>query len=185
MILLDLFLGFLKVGFFSFGGAYGSIPIIRDVVFRYGWMSDEEITYMIAVSESTPGPIMVNLATYVGSTKAGIIGAAIATIGVVIPSFVIILLVMVILKNLLNNKYVQAILSGFTSCVIGIIIATGLYMIISRVMNISSDMMTNVKSFIIVLVLLAVSFVYKKFAKQKISPIKLIILGGVLGIIFF
>ena len=81
MIYLDLFLGFLKVGLFAFGGAYGAIPLIRDVVLSYGWLSDEALAYMIAVSESTPGPIMVNLATYVGSSQAGLIGAIIATVG--------------------------------------------------------------------------------------------------------
>ena len=67
MTYIELFLGFLKVGCFAFGGAYGAIPLIRDVVLSYGWLDDETLTYMIAVSESTPGPIMVNLATYVGS----------------------------------------------------------------------------------------------------------------------
>ena len=71
MIHLDLFLGFLRVGLFAFGGAYGAIPLIRDVVLSYDWLSDEALTYMIAVSESTPGPIMVNLATYVGSRILG------------------------------------------------------------------------------------------------------------------
>ena len=75
MICLHLFLGFLKVGCFAFGGAYGAIPLIRDVVLSYGWLTDESLTYMIAVSESTPGPIMVNLATYVGSSQAGLPGA--------------------------------------------------------------------------------------------------------------
>ena len=84
MIYLDLFLGFLRVGLFAFGGAYGAIPLIRDVVLSYGWLSDEALTYMIAVSESTPGPIMVNLATYVGSSQAGILGAIIASATVVI-----------------------------------------------------------------------------------------------------
>lgn len=112
MIYLDLFLGFLRVGLFAFGGAYGAIPLIRDVVLSYGWLSDEALTYMIAVSESTPGPIMVNLATYVGSSQAGFLGAVIATLAVVLPSFIIILLVMIALKNLLNNKYMQAILRG-------------------------------------------------------------------------
>ena len=93
MIYLDLFLGFLKVGCFSFGGAYGAIPLIRDVVMSYGWLSDEMLTYMIAVSESTPGPIMVNLATYIGSSQVGFPGAVIATLAVVLPSFLIILLV--------------------------------------------------------------------------------------------
>lgn len=70
----DLFLGFLIVGMFSFGGAYGAIPLIRDIVLHYGWIDDDMLTNMIAVSESTPGPIMVNLATYIGSNQAGIFG---------------------------------------------------------------------------------------------------------------
>ena len=82
MIYLELLWGFLKVGFFAFGGAYGAIPLIRDVILSYGWLSDDELTYMIAVSESTPGPIMVNLATYVGSSKAGLPGALLATLAV-------------------------------------------------------------------------------------------------------
>ena len=105
MIHLDLFLGFLRVGLFAFGGAYGAIPLIRDVVLSYDWLSDEALTYMIAVSESTTGPIMVNLATYVGSSQAGFLGAVIATLAVVLPSFIIILLVMIALKNLLKNQY--------------------------------------------------------------------------------
>ncbi len=89
MIYSDLLIGFLKVGLFAFGGAYGAIPLIRDVVLSYGWIDDELLTYMIAVSESTPGPIMVNLATYVGSSQAGFPGALIATTAVVLPSFII------------------------------------------------------------------------------------------------
>ena len=77
MMLWNLFLGFLKVGCFSFGGAYAAIPLIREVVLSYGWMDDEKLTYMIAVSESTPGPIMVNMATYVGASQAGFLGGLI------------------------------------------------------------------------------------------------------------
>ena len=109
MIYLELFLGFLKVGCFAFGGAYGAIPLIRDVVMSYGWLNDETLSYMIAVSESTPGPIMVNLATYIGSSQAGIWGAVIATTAVVLPSFLIILLVTVLLKTALKNKYIQSV----------------------------------------------------------------------------
>ena len=105
MIYLELFLGFLKVGLFSFGGAYGAIPLIRDIVLSYGWLDDEMLTYMIAVSESTPGPIMVNLATYVGSSQAGLPGSAIATFAVILPAFIIILLIMVLLRAVLQNAY--------------------------------------------------------------------------------
>ena len=125
MIYLDLFLGFLKVGCFSFGGAYGAIPLIRDVALSYGWLDDETLAYMIAVSESTPGPIMVNLATYVGSSQAGLGGAVLATLAVVLPSFLVILLAAAVLKNLLENQYVKAVLGGLKPCVIGIILATG------------------------------------------------------------
>ena len=109
MILLELFFGFLKVGCFAFGGAYGAIPLIRDVVLSDGWLDDEMLTYMIAVSESTPGPIMVNLATYVGSSQAGFFGSLVATLAVVLPSFIIILLVTALLKAVLKNPYVQAV----------------------------------------------------------------------------
>ena len=97
MIYWDLFLGFLKVGCFTFGGAYSAIPLIRDVVRSYGWLSDETLTYMIAVSESTPGPIIVNIATYVGNSQAGFWGAVLATLAVGLPSFFVILLIMGVL----------------------------------------------------------------------------------------
>lgn len=86
MIYLNLFLGFLRVGCFAFGGAYGAIPLIRDVVLSYGWLNEDTLTYMIAVSESTPGPIMVNLATYIGSSQGGLWGSIIATLAVILPS---------------------------------------------------------------------------------------------------
>ena len=129
MIYLDLFIGFLKVGFFAFGGAYGAIPLIRDVVLDYGWLTDETLAYMIAVSESTPGPIMLNLATYVGSSQAGILGSALATTAVTLPSYAAILGIMCLMQNFMKNKYVQAVLRGLKPCVIGIVLATGLFMV--------------------------------------------------------
>ena len=140
MIYWDLMIGFLKVGLFAFGGAYGAIPLIRDVVLSYGWLEDDMLTTMIAVSESTPGPIMVNLATYVGSTQAGFWGALIATAAVVLPSFVIILLITALLKKLLKNPYVQAVLRGLKPCMIGIILATGVYMILHNCLGSVADL---------------------------------------------
>ncbi|CBK74624.1 Chromate transport protein ChrA [Butyrivibrio fibrisolvens 16/4] len=87
MIYIDLLIGFLEVGLFSFGGAYSAIPLIRDVVRVHAWLDDEMLAYMIAISESTPGPIMVNMATYIGSEKGGLLGAIIATTSVVLPAF--------------------------------------------------------------------------------------------------
>ena len=185
MICLDLFLGFLKVGCFAFGGAYGAIPLIRDVVMSYGWLNDEMLTYMIAVSESTPGPIMVNLATYIGSSQAGFLGASIATLAVVLPSFLIILLVTALLKTALKNKYVQAILRGLKPCVIGIVLATGIYMVLKNCFVTISDVTVNLNAVIISVLLIASMLGYKHLKKKKLSPISLIILSAVLGIIVF
>ena len=185
MIYLDLFLGFLKVGCFAFGGAYGAIPLIRDVVMSYGWLSDEMLTYMIAVSESTPGPIMVNLATYIGSSQAGFLGAVIATLAVVLPSFLIILLVTALLKTALKNKYVQAVLRGLKPCVIGIVLATGIYMVLDNCFGTIFAIKVNVRALIITVLLFASMFGCKYFAKKKSSPILLIVISAIAGIIVY
>ena len=173
MILLELFIGFLKVGCFSFGGAYGAIPLIRDVVLSYGWMNDEMLTYMIAVSESTPGPIMVNMATYVGSSQAGIPGSLVAVLAVVLPAFIIILLVTALLKTVLKNPYVQAVLRGLKPCMIGIILATGVFMLIRNGIVIR-DRAMQIRPLILTLVLGAIYFSSRKIKKRGISPILLI-----------
>ena len=185
MIYFDLFLGFLKVGCFAFGGAYGAIPLIRDVVMSYGWLNDEMLTYMIAVSESTPGPIMVNLATYIGSSQAGFLGAMIATLAVVLPSFMIILLVTALLKTALKNKYVQAVLRGLKPCVIGIVLATGIYMVLSNCFGAISALKVNVQAIILTAILVASMFGYKHFAKKKLSPIILIIVSAMVGVVVY
>lgn len=178
MIYLDLFLGFLRVGCFAFGGAYGAIPLIRDVVLSYGWMSDETLTYMIAVSESTPGPIMVNLATYVGSNQGGLLGAALATFAVILPAFVIVLLVMVLLKSCLENKYVQAVLHGLKPCIVGIILATGAYMTVNHAA-------ADIRAGILTVVLAALMFGSKPIFKKKMSPIALIAISACLGMVVY
>ena len=185
MIYLDLFLGFLRVGLFAFGGAYGAIPLIRDVVLSYGWLSDEMLTYMIAISESTPGPIMVNLATYVGSSQAGLLGAILATLAVVLPSFIIILLVMILLKTLLKNKYVQAILRGLKPCVIGIVLATGIWMILNNCFSLKSGFTFDWKTLLLTFVLGGIMFGSKPLLKKKVSPILLIVISAMLGIVMY
>lgn len=182
MIYLNLFLGFLKVGCFAFGGAYGAIALIRDVVLSYNWLSDERLTYMIAVSESTPGPIMVNLATYVGSSQAGLPGAVIATLAVVLPSFIIILLVMALLKTALKNKYIQAVLGGLKPCIIGMILATGCYMIANNCLLLSSGSGMSLQAIIITAILGILYFGLKKVLKKGISPIMLVIISACLGV---
>ncbi len=185
MIYFDLLIGFLKVGLFAFGGAYGAIPVIRDVVLSYGWIEDEMLTYMIAVSESTPGPIMVNLATYIGSSQAGFPGALIATAAVVLPSFVIVLLLMILLKKLLKNPYVQAVLRGMKPCIIGVILATGVYMVL-RYCVISSDRPTvSLKAVLLTAFLAVIYFGSRKILKKGLSPIALIGISALAGVVVY
>ena len=185
MIYWQLLGAFLKVGLFSFGGAYGAIPLIRDIVLSNGWLSDEMFTYFIAVSESTPGPIMVNMATYIGSGQAGFWGALLATIGVVLPSFVIILLIVSFLNNFINNKVVQAVLKGIRPCFIGIVLATGVYMVISNVIPMMEFALFEWQSLLMTGVLLAVLYGYQKFKNKDFSPILLITLSAVMGIVIY
>jgi len=182
MILWQLFLSFLQVGAFTFGGGYGAVPLIRDVVSARGWMDDEALSNMIAVSESTPGPIMVNMATFVGSTQAGLPGAAVATLAVVLPSFFIILLVMVVLQHLLEKPVFQAILRGVKPCVIGIILATGIHLILGNVLpGWNLELRTTALTAVIAGILIA----SRKLTKKGISPIGLICISAFLGIMVY
>ena len=184
-IFLDLFLTFFKIGAFTFGGGYAMLPLMQEEVLNHKWMELSDVVNFIAVSESTPGPIMVNLATYIGSSQAGFLGAAIATLAVVLPSFLIILLVTALLKTALKNKYVQAILRGLKPCVIGIVLATGIYMVLNNCFGTILDVSVNLKVIIITALLIAAIVGYKRLKKKKLSPISLIILSAVLGIIVF
>ncbi len=183
MIYIDLFLGFLEVGLFSFGGAYAAIPLIREVVLRYGWIDDEKLAYMIAVSESTPGPIMVNMATYVGAITAGIPGALIATFTVVSPAFLIIILIMIILKGLINNPYVQAVLRGLKPCIMGIILAMGISMIMQNTVIKGMSFAPDIKAVVICAVLAVVYFGSRKITRSGLSPIALICIAAVIGMV--
>ena len=119
MILLDLFLVFLEIGAVSFGGGYGMISLMREKALAFGWMTEEELLNVIAVAESTPGPIAVNMATFVGSRQGGMLGALLSTLGVILPSFIIILLIAALIKNFLKYTGVKAFLSGVRPCVVG------------------------------------------------------------------
>ena len=137
MIYIRLFLAFLEIGAVSFGGGYGMISLVREVVLENGWLTESEFISFIAVSESTPGPLAVNMATFVGSSQGGILGAVAATAGVVLPSFVIILLIAAVIRNLLKYAGVQAFLSGVRPCVVALILATGLTMFLSTLLGIT------------------------------------------------
>ncbi len=182
MIYFDLFIGFLKVGLFSFGGAYGAIPLIKDVVMHYKWMNEDQLANMIAISESTPGPIMVNLATYVGSTKGGILGSIIATFAVVLPAFLVVLIVMFLLKKVMDNPYTQAVLSGLKPCIIGIILATGITMLVKNSLYPLAQSHEIAPS-ILLAILAAIYFGSERVIQKKISPIMLIVISACLGML--
>ena len=145
-------------------------------------MGDEALTHMIAVSESTPGPIMVNMATYVGSSQAGLLGAAVATLAVVLPSFVIILLVMIAMRRLMEHPAFQAVLGGVKPCVIGIILATGLQLIVG---NVFAAAQLDVKALILTTVLAVALIISRRVTKKGIQPIALIVISAALGMIVF
>ena len=185
MILLELLIGFLEIGCFSFGGAYGAIPLIREVVLSYGWIEEEKLSYMIAVSESTPGPIMVNLATYIGSTKAGVPGAVIATVAVILPAFLIVIILMLLLKRLVKNGCFQSMLGALKACVIGIVLATGVYMIIKNCIGGFMDFFADLPAMIMTVILCIVYFGSRKIVKNGMSPIILICIAGIAGMVVY
>ena len=183
MIYLKLFWDFFRVSCFTYGGAYGAIPLIRDMVLSNGWLSDERITYMIAVSESTPGPIMVNMATYIGSDQGGFLGSVLATVGVVLPAYLVILLIVAILQNAIKNQYVQAVLRGLKPCVTGIVLATGGYMVIHNVLP--GGMAADLPGLLITAILTGLIWLFPKVTGKKLSPIALIFCSAVLGVMIY
>lgn len=183
MIYLSLFIEFLKIGLFAFGGAYGAIPLIQEIVLKNGWMDKEMFSNMIAISESTPGPIMVNAATYIGNNQAGILGAIVATSGVVLPSFVIVLLIVILFDKLIKNSKVQMILKGIKSCLMGVIVATGLFMLSSIIITPNETQIIDYNSLIILAILVLVSSIFYLKRKKMISPILLIIVSAIMGCI--
>lgn len=121
MILLELFLTFFKIGAFTFGGGYAMLPLIQEEVLRHGWLDSESLVNFIAVSESTPGPFAINISTYVGTETGGVLGAICATLGVILPSFIIILIVARIYDSFRKNRIVSGCMSGLKPAVIGLI----------------------------------------------------------------
>ena len=188
MILLSLFLTFFEIGLFTFGGGYAMISLIHDKALAHGWMSEEELLNMIAVSESTPGPIAVNMATFVGSTQGGILGSILATLGVVLPSFIIILLICAIIRNFLKYAGVQAFLKGVRPCVIALILATSVTMALSTLLGFSSihsGFSIDLRGIIILAILVAFAMTFKKFKKKKPSPILMILISAGLGMLIY
>jgi len=183
MIYLLLFLEFFKVGLFCFGGAFGMIPLIEETVLAHGWLTESQFYDFIGVCESTPGPIAINMATYIGAQQAGILGSACATLGVVLPSFVIILLIAAVLKNFTGNRLFQGFLRGVQPVIIGLILSTGI-LLLMKVLGFAGLGQWNVDliSMIIFGLLTGSYFLVTKVFHKKFSAIKLILLSAALGI---
>lgn len=188
MIYLELFLTFLQVGAVSFGGGYAMISLIREKVLQHGWLSEDALLNMIAVSESTPGPIAVNIATFVGSAQGGILGSLLATLGVVLPSFVIILIIAALMQNFLKYTAVQGILKGIRPCVVGLILAAAGTLLLSSVLgftHLGTRLSVDFKSILILAVLTTAGLLAKKRTGRQPSPILMILLSAVLGMILY
>jgi chromate transporter len=188
MIYLKLFLTFFKIGLFTFGGGYAMIPLIQETVLENAWLSEEQLLNFIAIAESTPGPIAINMATFIGTAQGGVCGAMLATIAVVLPSFIIILLISIFLKNLLQYSTVKYILNGIKPVIVALILSTSITLFLSTIFNIktiSSDVGVDWWGMGIFVLIFAASFVYKKIRKKQLSPIVLIVISGILGMLCY
>lgn len=182
MIYLKLLWTFFKIGLFTIGGGYAMIPMIQSEVVNVGWLTDAELLDFMAISESTPGPFAINIATFVGFNEAGVLGALCATLGVVLPSFIIIIIISKIVNKFLKNKYVNYALSGVRPVVVGLILAVAISLIYAGVFaNTTFDWTAFSYSSLIIM---SVVFILSRFKKTN-NPIFLILISAVMGIIMF
>lgn len=189
MIYLQLFLTFLKVGAFAFGGGYAMLSLIGDSVLRYGWMTEEELLNFVGVETVIPGPIAVNMATYIGYSQGGFLGALLATVGVVLPSFIVILIVAAIVKNLLKYPPVKAFVGGMRPALGGLILSVAITMALTVFLGFDSMADIHIslgwRSFAVLAIVIAISAVWKYFKKKEFSPILLVVLSGAAGMLFY
>lgn len=185
MILLQLFLEFFKIGLFCFGGAFGMIPLISETVLAHGWLTETQFYDFIGVCESTPGPIAVNMATYVGAAQAGLLGSLVATLGVVLPSFLIILLIASVLRNFTDNPYFKAFLKGVKPVIAALILSTGVILLIQTTgLAQWHSLQPDWISIGIFAALCGIWLLYPRLMKKKLSSITMILISAVLGILF-
>jgi len=194
MILLELFLTFFKIGLFTFGGGYAMLPLIQADVLAKGWMENARLVNFVAVSESTPGPFAINIATYIGSERGGellgsvmgseiagsLAGAFFATLGVVLPSFIIILIVARFFEKFKSNKYVQYCMSGLKPAVIGLIGSAVIS--VGKTVFFPDGVMMSVFSDVKTYIALVIFGVMSVLAFKKVHPIIIICISAILGI---
>ena len=183
MTYLLLFWEFFKIGLFTFGGGYAMIPLIKDAVITNSWITEEAFTNFIGVCESTPGPVAINMATYIGKEVGGVFGSVCATLGVVLPSFIIIILVATILSKIITNKYLKRFIEGVKPVIMALILSTGLFLLIKALGYESLEVFNlNVKSLIIFCILVEIYIIYKLIFKKKMNAILLILISVLVGI---
>lgn len=189
-LLLTLFFEFFKTGLFAVGGGMATLPFLYDMSARHpDWFTTAQLADMIAVSESTPGPIGMNMATYVGFQTAGVFGGLIATLGLAAPSIIIILIVARMLKQFRENKYVDAAFYGLRPCSVGLIAAAGLLVVKIALFNFDAwsvggalGDLFNVKGLLLAAVLLVLTRAVK--ATKKLHPIFFILGSALVGVVF-
>lgn len=187
-IYLQLFFEFFKAGLFAIGGGMATIPFLYDISDKTGWFTYGQLADMIAISESTPGPIGVNMATYVGFTTAGISGSVIATLGLITPSIIVILIIAGFLKAFHDNKYVQSAFYGLRPASTGLIAAAGLSVLILVLFNTDAYKasgnvleLVNIPSLILMIILYYFTAKCKK--TKGLHPVVFIAASAVIGII--
>lgn len=174
MIYLELFIEFFKIGLFSVGGGLATLPFLNKLIDTKGWYNVSELTNMLAISESTPGPIGVNMATYVGFYVANILGAFVATFALVLPSYIVIIIISKFLSKFKNSGYVINVFNVIRPVVTGLIGVSFITIFNTAIFSYGF----NTKKIIIFLIIFFLIIKYKK------HPIFYIILGGLLGFIF-
>ena len=182
MIYLQLFYTFFKIGLFGFGGGYAMLSMIQgEVVTRYDWVSTQEFTDIVAISQSTPGPIGINAATYVGFTATGSIwGSVIATFAVVLPSFILMLTISKFFLKYQNHPAVEAVFCGLRPAVVGLLASAAL--VLMNVENFGSPT-DDTYTFVISIIIFLVAFIGTK--KYHANPILMIIACGIAGLILY
>ena len=189
MIYLQLFIEFFFTGLFAVGGGMATIPFLEDISSRTGWFSYAQLADMVAVSESTPGPIGVNMASYVGYLTAGVPGSIIATLGLVTPSVIVILIVAAFLKAFRNSKYVDRIFYGIRPASTALIAAAGVSVLMLCIVDVSAFRLSG-KIFDLVdpkaIILFAVIWVFTNLVKKtkKFHPLVFIAFSAVIGLVF-
>lgn len=185
MIYLQLFLEFFKVGLFAIGGGMATFPFLTDLAEKSGWYTQQQLIDMVAIAESTPGPIGVNTATYVGFTTAGLPGALIASLGLITPSVIIILIIARVLAKFKDSKLVQDVFYGLRPASTGLIAAAGFSVVLVSLFDLAAPslaQMINWKGIVLAAVLLV--FTRKVKQTKDLHPVVFIALSAVVGIVF-